>query len=197
LVSNVKLADPLILYQKIQFTDDADAFVKFKVHGKLVSEGATTAGYQFHAGIIRNNVTITDIFNSFDLRRDLDDGFLGPSPKDNPPHHYKNLFKEIDQTFQLFISGVPSGEEVTLFVNLISSSKTYDTRSDSGNYFTADSTNNLAISDFFETVTISELSDNIQVSAVPVPAAVWLFGSGLIGLWGVRKKSSTIPMPSI
>jgi len=30
-----------------------------------------------------------------------------------------------------------------------------------------------------------------EVSAVPVPAAVWLFGSGLIGLVGVvrRKKS--------
>ncbi len=33
--------------------------------------------------------------------------------------------------------------------------------------------------------------DNINVSpsAVPVPAAVWLFGSGLIGLFGMRKKS--------
>jgi len=32
--------------------------------------------------------------------------------------------------------------------------------------------------------------DNVSVSAVPVPAAVWLFGSGLIGLIGMRKKSS-------
>ena len=33
--------------------------------------------------------------------------------------------------------------------------------------------------------------DNISVSAIPVPAAVWLFGSGLIGLIGIarRKKS--------
>jgi hypothetical protein len=30
------------------------------------------------------------------------------------------------------------------------------------------------------------------VSSVPAPAAVWLFGSGLIGLIGVRKKSSKI-----
>ena len=29
--------------------------------------------------------------------------------------------------------------------------------------------------------------DNISVSAVPVPAAVWLFGSGLIGLIGVAR----------
>jgi hypothetical protein len=33
---------------------------------------------------------------------------------------------------------------------------------------------------------------NIEVSAVPVPAAAWLFGSGLIGLTGVarRKKAA-------
>ena len=34
--------------------------------------------------------------------------------------------------------------------------------------------------------------DNVTVSAVPVPAAVWLFGSGLLGLVGVarRKKAA-------
>jgi hypothetical protein len=32
--------------------------------------------------------------------------------------------------------------------------------------------------------------DGTQVSNVPVPAAVWLFGSGLIGLIGIRKKSN-------
>ena len=34
--------------------------------------------------------------------------------------------------------------------------------------------------------------DNVVVSAVPVPAAVWLFGSGLLGLIGVarRKKAA-------
>ncbi len=32
--------------------------------------------------------------------------------------------------------------------------------------------------------------DNVSVSAVPVPAALWLFGSGLIGLIGMKRKSS-------
>lgn len=31
-----------------------------------------------------------------------------------------------------------------------------------------------------------------SVSPVPVPAAVWLFGTGLIGLFGMRKKSPTL-----
>ena len=35
--------------------------------------------------------------------------------------------------------------------------------------------------------------NNATVSAVPVPAAVWLFGSGLIGLAGIARRSATIP----
>ena len=30
--------------------------------------------------------------------------------------------------------------------------------------------------------------DNIVVSSVPLPAAVWLFGSGLLGLIGIAKS---------
>lgn len=33
---------------------------------------------------------------------------------------------------------------------------------------------------------------SFSVSAVPVPAAVWLFGSGLLGLLGMRKKTSNV-----
>lgn len=33
-------------------------------------------------------------------------------------------------------------------------------------------------------------SGDVTVSAVPVPAAAWLFGSGLIGLFGFRKSKS-------
>jgi hypothetical protein len=32
--------------------------------------------------------------------------------------------------------------------------------------------------------------DGVKVSAVPVPTAVWLFGSGLLGLAGMRRKIS-------
>jgi hypothetical protein len=36
------------------------------------------------------------------------------------------------------------------------------------------------------------LGDNFigtEIKAVPVPAAVWLLGSGLLGLFGIRRKS--------
>ncbi len=41
----------------------------------------------------------------------------------------------------------------------------------------------------FDNWAIDNVSINNNISSVPVPAAVWLFGSGLMGLIGVRKKS--------
>ena len=44
----------------------------------------------------------------------------------------------------------------------------------------------------FADFSIDNVSIKADVSAVPVPAAVWLFGSGLVGLVGVarRKKAA-------
>jgi hypothetical protein len=43
----------------------------------------------------------------------------------------------------------------------------------------------------------SSLIVNIgPVSQVPVPAAMWLFGSGLMGLIGMRKKVSKVSVLS-
>lgn len=36
---------------------------------------------------------------------------------------------------------------------------------------------------------VGAMLDNIQVSAVPLPAAVWLFGSGLMGFLAMRRKA--------
>lgn len=69
--------------------------------------------------------------------------------------------------------------------------------------------------DFFNTVTINQFKgfnasgelidlssvigsdglafDTLRVATVPVPAAVWLFGTGLIGLVGMGRKSSKVP----
>ncbi len=42
-----------------------------------------------------------------------------------------------------------------------------------GNLYTIDNVDNLSI---------------IKLSAVPIPAAIWLFGSGLIGLIGIARR---------
>jgi len=39
---------------------------------------------------------------------------------------------------------------------------------------------------------LSEGIVNVQVSAVPVPAAVWLFGSALMGLVGASRRKSSV-----
>ena len=49
----------------------------------------------------------------------------------------------------------------------------------------------VAISNFSAPETPAVPTTPGDVSPVPVPAAVWLFGTGLIGLIGMRKKSSS------
>jgi hypothetical protein len=34
----------------------------------------------------------------------------------------------------------------------------------------------------------SSIIDNIKVSSVPIPGAIWIFGTGLLGLIGIRKR---------
>jgi hypothetical protein len=36
---------------------------------------------------------------------------------------------------------------------------------------------------------IGAILDNVSVSAVPLPAAVWLFGSGLMGFMALRRRA--------
>ena len=44
----------------------------------------------------------------------------------------------------------------------------------------------------FADFSIDNVSINADVSAVPVPAAVWLFGSGLLGLVGVARRKKAL-----
>lgn len=39
---------------------------------------------------------------------------------------------------------------------------------------------------------IATIRDDVDVSAVPIPAAVWLFGSALMGLVGVSRRKSSV-----
>lgn len=42
------------------------------------------------------------------------------------------------------------------------------------------------------TITLTQVIPRLEMTAVPVPAGVWLFGSGLIGLMGVRRKQRVV-----
>lgn len=46
-------------------------------------------------------------------------------------------------------------------------------------------------SDTYGNITLFALNDGVAASAVPVPTAVWLFGSGLIGLVAVGRRRKT------
>jgi hypothetical protein len=40
------------------------------------------------------------------------------------------------------------------------------------------------------TTEITSLSGNIQTNATPIPAAAYLLGSGLLGMFGFRRKGN-------
>ncbi|HIB83546.1 MAG TPA: VPLPA-CTERM sorting domain-containing protein, partial [Chromatiaceae bacterium] len=44
--------------------------------------------------------------------------------------------------------------------------------------------------DFTYVPDLISINANVNVSDVPVPAAVWLFGSGLIGLVGMARRKT-------
>jgi hypothetical protein len=44
----------------------------------------------------------------------------------------------------------------------------------------------------FESATLMVTATDADVSSVPSPAALWLFGSGLLGLIGVARRKSAI-----
>ena len=46
--------------------------------------------------------------------------------------------------------------------------------------------------DFFTAIPVTYEGATVTVGAVPVPAAVWLFGSGLIGLVGIARRRSPV-----
>ena len=67
-----------------------------------------------------------------------------------------------------------------------------DDVSSGGGGFNTDDTRPSLGPGFVEDIKVYAVWNQSSVSEVPIPAAVWLFGSGLIGLIGMRKKSSKI-----
>lgn len=82
---------------------------------------------------------------------------------------------------QDFISAFMSNNNPISFYLSVSNG-TYDGTSQFGNYFYAYGN--------IDSVTVSP-------ATVPVPAAVWLFGSGLMGLLGAKKKKGLLPVLSV
>ena len=94
-------------------------------------------------------------------------GFVvnGSNPDDSAHNTFPNFFVSFDPTIQA-AGGATSGTYVWLFL-------------DDGVFGTDDNHD-----DFGVRLTVSDGN----ISTVPIPAAVWLLGSGLLGLAGIRRR---------
>ena len=105
---------------------------------------------------------------------------------------YSGSYPGSNLTLQVDLNGVGS---------LLSTAVTYSASSPtqfngSSFNFTADSSSTtLLFTDFTsasETISVDSVLDNVSVSSVPIPAAVWLFSSGIIGIIGIGRKRERI-----
>ena len=113
--------------------------------------------------------------------------FKRPNPADNDWHQYNTT---TDLAVEWIVSGigasehpsgvfltdldVPYGSETIMFIDIISSYMTDSPPGDS----------------YLDGIGITLGSDTatMDLAAVPIPGAVWLLGSGLVGLIGIRRK---------
>lgn len=100
-------------------------------------------------------------------------------------------------TFNTVVAGVINYDYLTFQFNTATQQFTnnFDMGQDSGEifeYYIAGAIGGqswLVESDSLDDLNTIVNGTTINVSAVPVPAAVWLFGSGLLGLMGVNRRS--------
>jgi hypothetical protein len=83
---------------------------------------------------------------------------------DNVQHHYEASFSDFAALAGLGATDPISTLSISFFAQAQTTNYPYNNRSNATVWF-----------------------DNVNVSAVPVPAAVWLFGSGLLGLLGLTR----------
>jgi len=100
-----------------------------------------------------------------------------------------DLGSHFDESFTSLkvVGNYVGGGSVTQNFSIDGDTSTYDTISLSGAFNNLESANWLITGGNVATFYI----DNISVSAIPIPAAVWLFGSALAGLGWIRRKTTT------
>lgn len=125
----------------------------------------------------------TNPFIFFTSHRPTLEAEAGAKPLKQPNNSEASLRLQLDWTNPTSASGsislnVATGDEFYLYALLGANSK---------------SGTNSTSADAFNTGTMSFLGNPNLVAAgvVPVPAAMWLFGSGLIGLVGIARRKNT------
>ncbi len=143
--------------------------------------GTDTSGNSYYTGRKTSNGSFGNVYqiDSSGTRSILIDGVVGTG-------------MAIDNMGRIFVS-TPRGTNLSLLANSIYMFDLADVLNPTliatfanalGGELSFDNAGNLYVIDNIDNLSITKLS------AVPVPAAVWLFGSGLLALFGLRKKRS-------
>lgn len=166
--------------------------IDLTLHG-IVNNGSSSSNYidalfQVYAGshIVDNRSDCSSSTDCYQLRPDLGFTYSGYAFADGAALVDRNeVFSYIDitsgeQTLTETVSfTVAAGEEFMIFAGL--KALTFGGDADAAHTFTMA---------FRDTSNLTALG-NPNTSPVPVPAAVWLFGSGLVGLMGFKRRKDS------
>jgi len=139
---------------------------------RTIKSGTTT--FDFFDGVSTNTYTLSGTSTTdYNIRLSYDTGsaswiYAGIRDGSNQPVPFVSV-----------MTGLITDENLNTF-NIV-----FTLEQDEDTYSLNPTTNQL------ESQAGSVISSSMAISSVPVPAAIWLFGSGLIGLVGIRRRMNT------
>ena len=171
--------------QGYRLTNTELAFIEFTLTGTLSARGPTNAGYDFSA-LIRldfdDQSGSLDSIGGSDSLRDTFSDFGGGS------QFFGNESQIVNETFKLEFqaSNEHVGKDLHLGAGLTVFAEPVNAES-----FFSEALTYSATADFFNTLEVTGISSNLEAinpSAVPLPAAFWLFASAIVGLYTRRRN---------
>jgi|GEM_PF-5609516 len=168
--------------QQFQVVGAGNATLRFDWDGSLFSDGTYTAGYGFRADASSGMGRL----GSVGTRQEIGGGSANVNLFDTIDLFFGS--EDIGKTFEVFAElSTYVNDRRELEVLTVPENGIFDALADSASDYKEPMPS--AYADFSRTAVFSFNGQGvIAPAAVPLPAAVWLFGSALIGLFGAKRR---------
>ena len=105
---------------------------------------------------------------------------------------YSHNFNAAQSTGHVDVTGVTNLLSATLIHDIPNTQSNMEWLSFDSLFIADSSTTTLTFTGEFSNGNLGFVIDDVMVNTIPIPAAVWLFGSGLIGLLGLARRKSLV-----
>jgi len=161
--------------QQFKVTEAGFAYIHFYYDGDLLvqNEGSGSIEGMYDVGF---SVSASDSYGHSDGGSDFLSSEESKSCSDSFSFYYNFTDEQVGDIFT-----------VTLALDTYITAEYIDYLVDEGQDGQAE-----FLSDFYNTAKISYFGGGIAFNAVPIPGAVWLLGSGIMGIMAIRRRKETV-----